>query len=165
MTIKSKLSAVVANQFPDFYKEEGENFLAFVEAYYEYMEQNGKLTDAIQNLEDYRNINTTLDEYLTHFQETLLPSVPYNVASDKKLLAKYIKNYNSSRGTIASYKLLFRAIYDEPVEINYPADQMLKVSDGDWNLDRYLVTTHNKKNYALIGKTIRGAESKAEAPR
>jgi hypothetical protein len=163
MTIKSKLSAVVANQFPDFYKEEGENFLAFVEAYYEYMEQNGKLTDAIQNLEDYRNINTTLDEYLTHFQETLLPSVPYNVASDKKLLAKYIKNYNSSRGTIASYKLLFRAIYDEPVEINYPADQMLKVSDGDWNLDRYLVTTHNKKNYALIGKTIRGAESKAEA--
>lgn len=163
MTIKSKLSAVVANQFPDFYKEEGENFLAFVEAYYEYMEQNGKLTDAIQNLEDYRNINTTLDEYLTHFQESLLPSVPYNIASDKRLLAKFIKNINNARGTLASYKLLFRSIYNESVEINYPADQMLKVSDGDWNIDRYLVTTHNKKNYTLIGKTIRGAESKAEA--
>ena len=59
--IKNKLSAIVRNQFPDFYKEEGENFLAFIEAYYEYMEQNGKLTDRIQNLQDYRDINTTID--------------------------------------------------------------------------------------------------------
>ena len=158
MTIKSRLSCIVADQFPDFYKEEGENFLAFIEAYYSYMEQNGKLTDAIQNLEDYRDVSTTLDEYLIHFQETLLPSVPYDVVADKRLLAKYIKNYNTTRGTIASYKLLFRAIYNEDVEIYYPADQMLKVSDGDWNLDRYLVTVFDKKMYDFIGKTIYGMQ-------
>ena len=163
MTIKSRLSCIVADQFPDFYKEEGENFLAFIEAYYSYMEQNGKLTDAIQNLEDYRDVSTTLDEYLIHFQETLLPSVPYDVVADKRLLAKYIKNYNTTRGTIASYKLLFRAIYNEDVEIYYPADQMLKVSDGDWNLDRYLVTVFDKKLYDFIGKTIYGMQSNAEA--
>lgn len=163
MTIKAKLSSQVANQFPEFFKEDGQNFLAFIEGYYEYMEQNGKLTDAIQSLEDYKDINTTLDEYLSHFQETLLPSVPYDVLSDKRLMAKYVKYYNETRGSLASYKLLFRAIYNEDVEVNYPADQMLKVSDGDWQLDRYLVTSYNQKNYNFIGKTIVGTESNAQA--
>jgi hypothetical protein len=163
MTIKAKLSTQVANQFPEFYKEDGQNFLAFIEGYYEYLEQNGKLSDAIQNLEDYKDINTTLDQYLTHFQETLLPSVPHDVLSDKRLMAKYVKYYNETRGSLASYKLLFRAIYNEDVEVNYPADQMLKLSDGDWQLDRYLVTNYNQKNYSFIGKTIVGTESNAQA--
>lgn len=161
--IKAKLSAIVRNQFPAFFQEEGENFLAFIEAYYEYLEQNGKLTDAIQNLEGSRDINTTLDEYIDYFQDTLLPSVPHEVAADKKLLAKYVKYYNITRGSLASYKLLFRTIYNEAVEVSYPAEQMLKVSDGDWNLDRYLVTTYDVNNYKFIGKTIQGQESRAEA--
>ena len=163
MTIKAKLSTQVADQFPDFFKEEGQNFLAFIEGYYEYLEQNGKLTEAIQNLEDTKDINTTLDSYLTHFQETLLPSVPHDVLSDKRLMAKYVKYYNVTRGSLASYKLLFRAIYNEDVEVNYPAEQMLKISDGDWQLDRYLVTNYNQKNYDFIGKTIVGTESSAQA--
>jgi len=161
--IKSKLSAIVKNQFPAFYKEDGENFLAFIEAYYEYLEQNGKLTDAIQNLEDSRDISTTMDEYLKYFQDTLLPSIPNEVAADKRLLAKYVKYYNVTRGSLSSYKLLFRTIYNEDVEVYYPADQMLKVSDGDWNLDRYLVTSYDINNYKFIGRTIQGQETGAEA--
>jgi len=161
--IKAKLSSLVKNQFPDFYKEEGENFLAFIEAYYEYLEQNGKLTDAIQNLEDYKNINTTLDEYLDYFQDTLLPSVPHDVLGDKRLMAKYVKNFNIARGTEASYRLMFRAIYNEDIEINYPSEQMLKVSDGDWRLDRYLVTNYDTRAYDLIGRTIQGRFSGSRA--
>lgn len=159
--IKSKLSSLVQNQFPDFYKEEGQNFLAFIEAYYEYLEQNGKLTDAIQNIQDYKDINTTLDEYLEYFQDTLLPSVPHDVLGDKRLMAKYVKNFNIARGTEASYKLMFRAIYNEDVEITYPADKMLKVSDGEWRQDRYLTTTYDTRAYDLIGKTIEGRYSGA----
>lgn len=161
--IKAKLSSIVSNQFPAFFKEEGENFLAFIEAYYEYLEQNGKLTEAIQNLEGTRDINTTLDEYIQYFQDTLLPSVPHEVAADKRLLAKYVKFYNVTRGSLASYKLLFRTLYNEAVEVYYPADQMLKVSDGDWNHDQYLVTNYDINNYKFIGKTIQGQESRAEA--
>lgn len=161
--IKAKLSNLVKNQFPDFYKEDGENFLAFIEGYYEYLEQNGKLTDAIQNIQDYKSIDTTLDEYIDYFQNTLLPSVPHNVVSDKRLLAKYVKYFNQSRGTLASYKLLFRSIYNEDIEINYPADQMLKVSDGDWRIDQYLVTPFDSKVFGLIGKIIVGETSLSEA--
>ena len=113
--LKNKLSSLVRNQFPDFYKEDGQNFLAFIEGYYEYLEQNGKLTDAIQSIQDYRSIDTTLDEYIDYFQNTLLPSVPHDVIADKRLLAKCVKYFNVARGTLASYKLLFRSIYNEDI--------------------------------------------------
>ena len=37
----NKISKLVADQFPDFYKEEGPLFLAFMEAYYAYLEEKG----------------------------------------------------------------------------------------------------------------------------
>jgi len=162
MSVSNKISTLVKNQFPDFYKEDGENFLAFIEAYYEYMEQSGKLTDGIANLQDYRDIDKTLDEYVEYFRKDLLPSIPASTIADKRLLAKAIKNFNQSRGTLASYKLLFRSVYNEDVELSYPADQILKVSDGDYRIDRYLIASYNSATYSFIGKTIKGAESGAE---
>lgn len=163
MAVSEKISKLVQNQFPDFYKEDGENFLAFIEAYYEYLEQTGKLTDGIKNLQDYRDIDTTLADYLEYFRRDLLPSVPENVLADKRKLVKQVRSFNTTRGTLSSYKLLFRLIYGEDVEVNYPADQILKVSDGDFRIDRYLVSDFDQNTYDFIGKTIRGAESQAEA--
>jgi len=159
MSVIDKISKLVANQFPSFYKEEGDKFLAFIEAYYEYMEQNGKMTDAIRNLESYHDIQETTDDFIQYFINTFLPSVPVNVAADKKLLVRYINEANRTRGTRASYKLFFRALYNEDIEINFPADQILKVSDGDWRKDRYLVIPFNQEAYEFIGKTILGADS------
>ena len=163
MATLDKISVLVQNQLPDFYKEEGPNFVAFIEAYYEYLEQNGKLTDAIRNLQSYRDINTTTDEFIQYFINTFLPNVPLDVVADKKLLTKYIRLANISRGTLASYKLLFRALYNEELEVSYPADQILKVSDGDWRRERYLVSSYDEATYNFIGKTIKGQESRAEA--
>jgi hypothetical protein len=159
----AKISKLVANQFPSFYKEEGEKFLAFIEAYYEYLEQEGKLTNEIRNLQSYRSIETTTDEFIDYFITTFLPSIPVSAIADKKLLVKYIKYGNQARGTEAAYKLLFRALYNEDLEIEYPAEQILKVSDGDYRIDRYLVTSYDPNNFGFIGKTIKGTESNAEA--
>lgn len=163
MAINEKLSKLVKNQFPAFYQEEGENFIAFVEAYYEYLEQSGKLSHEIRNLSSYKDVAETTDAYLEYFRSDLLHNVPTDLLADKRLLARHIKDFNRSRGTFKSYKLLFSVLYNEPVEVYYPADQILKVSDGDYRIDRYLVTTFDQAHYQFIGKTIKGDESKAEA--
>lgn len=163
MAVDAKLSTLVKNQFPDFYKEDGPNFLAFMEAYYEYLEQNGKMTDAIRNLQSYSDIATTTDDFIQYFINTFLPSVPVDVAADKKLMIKYISEFNTARGTLASYKLLFRALYNEEIEVNFPSEQILKVSDGDWRKERYLVASYDNATYDFIGKTIIGTESGSQA--
>ena len=38
--IEKYISPLIKNQFPDFYKEEGQLFIAFVKAYYEWLENN-----------------------------------------------------------------------------------------------------------------------------
>tara|TARA_B100001248_G_scaffold261334_1_gene252153 strand:+ start:3271 stop:6090 length:2820 start_codon:yes stop_codon:yes gene_type:complete len=162
MALDAKLSTLVENQFPAFYKEEGPKFLAFIKAYYQYLETTGKQQDIQRNLKNYKDIDTTLDEYIQYFRSELMPEIPDDALADKRLLAKRIKDLYTTKGTIDSYKLLFKILYDEDVEINFPADQMLKVSDGDFRIDRYLVTHHDPRAYTLIGKTIKGTDSQAE---
>lgn len=53
LDIESKISPLVQNMFPSFYMEEGDNFVAFVKAYYEWLEQNHQVLD----LEDTTNFN------------------------------------------------------------------------------------------------------------
>jgi hypothetical protein len=158
-----KIASIVQNQFPDFYKEDAPTFLAFIQAYYDYLEENGKMSDAIRNLENYKDINSTLDEFLTYFSNDLLPSIPKDVLGDKRIMAKYVKNFNLTRGTLSAFKLLFRALFNEEVELGLPSVSVLKVSDGDWQIERYLVTKYNVEIYKLIGKTIKGVTSKSEA--
>ena len=163
MAVNEKISKLVASQFPSFYKEEGENFLQFIEAYYAWMETTGQMTDAIRNLESYRDISTTTNDFINYFTDTFLPSVPREMSADKKLAVKYAKYFNESRGTFEAYKLLFRAVYGEDIALVLPADQILKVSDGDWRIDRYLVTKYDPATNDFIGKTIVGVESGATA--
>ena len=49
MALDAKLSTLVENQFPAFYKEEGPKFLAFIKAYYQYLETTGKQQDIQRN--------------------------------------------------------------------------------------------------------------------
>lgn len=163
MANETFISALVKNQFPSFYHEEGPVFLEFIKAYYDWMEQSGKATDQIYTVRGNHDIDNALDEFIEYFRRDIIPSIPNSIVADKRLLAKHIKDFYQSRGTLSAYKLLFRILFNEDVEINYPSDQILKVSDGDWRIDRYLVTRHRDQNYQMIGQTITGLESGANA--
>ena len=152
----------VKNQFPAFYHDDAQTFMLFVKAYYEYMEQEGKLQYELNNVEGYKDIDLTLESYIEYFRKTVLPSIPIDVLADKRLLVKTIRDFYQSKGTIDSYRFLFRALYNEDIEVNYPADKMLIVSDGDFRLDRYLVISSNEQAYTFIGRTIQGLETLAE---
>jgi len=163
MSVNEKISKLVQNQFPDFYKEEGSQFLQFIEAYYAWMEETDQVTDGIRNLKSYRDISTTTDAFIDYFRNDFLPSVPSDMVADKKLAVKYAKFFNQSRGTFEAYKLLFRAVYGEDIDLKLPAEQILKVSDGDWRIDRYLVVKYDPNTYNFIGRNIVGVESGATA--
>lgn len=163
MANENFISTLVRNQFPSFYQEEGKNFLAFIEAYYEWMETDRGAIERTNTILENHDIDDSLNEFIEYFRKDIMPNVPDSIVADKRLLAKHIKDFYQSRGTLSAYKLLFRLIFNEDVEVNYPSDQILKVSDGDWRIDRYLIVVHDDNNYNLIGQTITGLESGANA--
>jgi hypothetical protein len=132
MTIDNKLSVQIEQQFPDVFKEDGQNLIAFVKAYYEWMESTGQVLDVNRSLKDYRDIDLTLDAYLKFFQDEVMSQIPETTSVDKRLLAKRIKDLYTAKGSQLSYELMFRILYNEDITFYYPGEDILRASDGRW---------------------------------
>ena len=66
-----------------------------------------------------------------------------------------MKQIYSAKGTEASYRLLFRLLYDKEIYIKYPSQQMLKVSDGKWiqNKTIFVEVTYGSID-SIVGQTV-----------
>lgn len=161
--IEAIISPFVENQFPSFYKEEGPQFIAFAKAYFEWMESANNVLYQARKLPDYRDIDTTVDEFIVQFKEKYLKNIQFDTATNKELLIKNSLDLYRSKGTERSIDLFFKLIYGTSAEVRYPADNILRVSDGVWERPEYLEITHNRYNVDYVGKQIVGAISGAKA--
>lgn len=165
------ISNFVENQFPQFYKEDGPNFILFVKAYYEWLETAGEFEGdgyggpvrEARELLTYRDIDGTIERFLEFFQKKYLYGIPFNIIANKRFLLKHILDVYRSKGTIQCYKLLFKLIYNEDVDIYLPSIDMLRVSDGTWRQPKYLEVTSNSRLVDYVGKVIVGTSSKTKA--
>ena len=153
--IEKFISPFIAQQFPSFYREEGPNFIAFVKAYYEWMEQSGQPIREARSLLDYLDIDSTSDTFITYFKNTFIQSLPESVVVDKKLLLKHILDLYRSKGSQRAYELLFRLVYGEEIELYVPSQYIFKPSDNTWKVPTYIETTSHPKIARLIGTKIR----------
>jgi hypothetical protein len=149
--LRVALKNLAAQQLPEFVRAEFPTFVSFVEAYYEYLDNQGV------DLRNVRDIDETLEEYLKFFKGELAHNYPV-VSTDintERFLLKHIKEQYLAKGSEASYKLLFRLLYGKDVFIDYPGRQMLRVSDGRWTQDVSIFVQVAQGNpINLIGKTI-----------
>ncbi len=144
------LKNLAAQQLPEFVRAEYPTFVAFVEAYYEFLDNQSV------DLRNVRDIDETLEEYIKYFKAELAHNYPVvsTDSSTERFLLKHIKDQYLAKGSEASYKLLFRLLYGKDVFIDYPGRQMLRVSDGRWTQDvSIFVKVSQGDPYKMIGKT------------
>lgn len=164
MSIDNKISNLIESQFPDFVLEEGPNLVAFVKAYYEWLETSGQAVHENKNLLSYQDVDTTLEQYLRFFQNEVMDDIPKNILADKRLLVKYIKDLYQSKGSQRSYELLFRILYGEEIDFFYPGQVILRASDGRWIKEQSLnVIITSGVPSSLDSTTITGLTSGATA--
>jgi hypothetical protein len=149
MTDKVNISSIVSSQFPGFVREDYEAFVAFVKAYYEFLQQ-----DYSTDLKTIRDIDTTLDEYVKHFKSEYASNIPFILANERFVLSN-IKDLNLAKGSEASYRLLFRLLFDKEITIGYPGQQMLRASDGRWEQKVSIFVEKIKGNPDdIVNKTV-----------
>jgi hypothetical protein len=163
--ILKKISSQIDSQFPGFIREEGPQFVSFMKAYFEYMEQNGNPVNAARSLRDNKDIDRTVDSFVEYFRKEFMINIPKEVLADKRLLAKHIREFYRSRGSQESYRFLFRALFDTELEFYYPGEDILRASDGRWVQETKLRVG---KPYSLNpiefgGSNVRGITSGATA--
>jgi hypothetical protein len=127
---KLKQSVIVQRQIPEHVRENYPVFVEFVKLYYDFLQES-----QAQELEKIRDIDTTLDEFIDRFKSELARNMPVELASNKRLLLKHIREFYLSRGSEASYKFLFRTLFGKEATLFYPSTQVLRVSDGRWKQD------------------------------
>lgn len=163
MQVDLKLIApLVKRQFPSFYQEEGDNFLQFVKAYYEWLDTEGPIFESRRMLETI-DIDETADEFVDNFLSKYMHGIPKKILSDKRLLEKHILDVYRSKGSVEGLKLLFRLLYNLEVNIFHPGEDVLRTSAGNWQRKTYIEVESRDSNASYDRKNIRGSTSGATA--
>ena len=167
-----KTSLKVPYQLPEFIRSDDnyQTFVAFIKAYYEWMEQqyiDSNKSGAIygtQNLLNYQDLNfvepgETFNKFIDYYVNQFLPNFPADCLADKSKLIRMAKELYSRKGTPASYQFLFRALYNSDADIFLTRDVIFKASDGKWYISKSLRLDTNDEqwlsinNYRLFGET------------
>jgi len=144
MSANNRISALVDSQLPFFVRNDHQTFVAFVKAYFEYLEQVeptlevGKLVERLKSLREYMDVDLTHEELSEQFYDWFLESFPTDTLADKDLILKHVKDYYRARGTEKALKFLMRAVYNLKAELYYPKLDVLIASGGVWYIKKVL---------------------------
>ena len=155
----NKVSLLINKQVPEFVREEYPVFISFLEAYYEFLEnkQGTEKNDLITKSKELKyisDVDSSIDEFEEQFLNSYATFLPKNTAIDKSLLIKNVLPLYLSKGSEKSFKLLFRMLFGNEVEINYPKNNVLRASDGKWEVENAVkVSTDIYSKYTGDGTT------------
>ena len=159
-----KIKDLVDRQLPQFIRTDHATFVTFIEKYYEWMEQNGYTYEAVANLLKYHDVDYAIDSFLKFIQYEFLHHVPDDLETDKRKFLKHVREFYRAKGTDPSFRTWFRAMFNEEIDIYYPGNDLVKVSDGKWDavtVIRISATTGDP--FKLNSRIITGATSGATA--
>ena len=131
MTIN--LQTIVSRQVPEFIRDDYPAFVEFIQLYYAYLDQYEQ-----RNLNSLRDIDQTLDSFITYFRKELDvfgQKYPY---IDERLFLRKAGQLFAATGSELSYKFIFKILFNKEARISYPWDQVLKPSDGKWQQETSL---------------------------
>ena len=165
-----KTSLLVPYQLPKFIGEDPNyaNFVLFIQAYYEWMEQNGNTLDFTKSLLTYMDVDTTTTEFLDYFVNDFMSYFPQDILADKSKVIKIAKQLYQSKGTPASYQFLFRVLFNSDFDYYVTGDSVLKASAGTWyvprsvrldTVDENFLAINNLRLFGLSSKSIATVEN------
>ena len=154
-----KTSLLVNRQVPEFVREEYPLFITFLEAYYEYLEtkqgtQINDLTTKAKDLKYLSDVDSSIEDFESNFFNSYATLIPKDVEVDKAFLIKNVLPLYLAKGSESAFKLLFRMLFNDEVDIILPKNNVLRASDGKWIIDNVLrIETDIRSLYTANGNT------------
>jgi hypothetical protein len=108
-----KLALLSDNKFPEFIREEYPNLIAFVKAYYRFLEQS-------KTVGEVSELDTTSIDYLRLYKNTVARgfSDPKNMSVRDFISSN--KEFFSRKGTADAFKFFFKAYFGDNVDVIKP---------------------------------------------
>lgn len=163
MDINQTISPLIPRQFPSIYRDDSPLLVAFLKCYYEWAEQDDNFIKLSRSLFQLRDIDTTLVEYGEYFRSKYLSQLPdiftdqlmsNMIAQGGRFMVKHVLDLYRAKGTERGYKIFFRALYNNDVEFYYPGRNLLRASDGVWEVPQYVEVTYAGDLQDFEGRVI-----------
>ncbi|NBV27580.1 hypothetical protein EBS02_00960 [bacterium] len=112
---------------------------------------------------NYRDATKTVDKYVGFLKDELYSTLPKDIEANKRLVARKYRDFLQNKGNEESYKFLFRTVYDEDIELKYPGEDILRVSDGNFEKTQIIraVVEDETTIFDFLNQTITGQTSEA----
>lgn len=165
MLLDKFISYRIESQFPSIYKEDGQELISFVKAYYDFLQNRpGQAVYNSRRLFEFKDIDSTLPRMLIFFKNKYLNELPLNEES-VRFAVKHILDLYRRKGTREGLELFFKLFYDESASVYYPSKAILKPSASIWKTGKFLRLYPNDPNVFkdALNQRIYGRSSKAEA--
>ena len=131
--INEKVSELVNSQLPEFIRSDFTTFVAFLEYYYKFLEQDQGALELVQNARQYSDIDKTTSSFVNYFLANYANDLPVSLQVNKSLLVKKIEGLYKAKGSTLSIETLFKVLYDTVATTSHPYDFVLRPSDGKWS--------------------------------
>lgn len=112
-------------------------------------------------LGDNRTIENSVDKYVEFLKDELYSTMPMDMEVDERFIAKKFKEFFRTKGNEESYKFLFRVLYGENIELKYPGEEILRVSDGKFEKARIIRVLSIDNTTDYLNQTVAGETSGA----
>lgn len=159
-------SLLVSTHLPSFIREDDnyQNFVAFIEAYYAWLNQDDNVLKLSHNIPEYFDVDTTIERFVEYFYSTFMPAFPKDIVADKRKLLRFSKELYQNKGNRAAYKFLFRCLYNVDSDVYETKEYVVKASAGKWFLPKSVKIKSNDSRWVNAENLfIFGNESKSLA--
>jgi len=161
--IEELIFPLVESHFPEFYRDEGPRFVDFVKEYYRWMNTEGEAIGASRNLLDYRNIDSTSEEYIKYFKNKYFAGIPISSEANTRFMIKHASDWYKSKGTEQGVQLVIQGLFNQESSLYFPGEDLFKPSDGTWVKPVYLELSVSERTKQFVGKEIVGTQTGAKA--
>ena len=103
-----------------------------------------------------RETHTSVDKYFEYIKSEFNKGFPTVTEVDRRLIANKLKDFYQSKSNEDAYRFLFRAIYGLDIEFRYPGEEVLRVSDGDFEKTTLIRAEPTDTIFSYLNQTIVG---------
>lgn len=139
MSTPNSISQFVGHQIPEHIRDSGSMLPEFLTTYYKYVDQREKGNGLILNHSANIDIDRTLTKYIDKFYDQYGGKLPVETALNKRNFIKLLSQIYEAKGTDRAYKLLFKCLWGETIDVSYPGEKILRTSDGRWTQSSFIV--------------------------
>lgn len=148
----------INRNLPSFVIENHPKFVEFLKTYYRWNSTMGSAA-ALNYMKVNNDIDFVMDSMLDGFSNLVAYNIPREMKTDYRFFLRFLKEFYELKGSEESYKILYRALFNEKVNVFYPITATFQASAAQWGKEKRFNITFNGDGYSLRGMTAHGETS------